>query len=151
MSDKATENIPLYLASNDYGTAEKPKIWIIFSDHTEIWWLKNLRRGFRHCFALMHDGAHWLLLESLAGYLDCRVLPPAPDFNMPAWLALQGLTVKCAETIPRQHLAPLALMTCVETVKRLIGCHRWRIWTPWQLYRWLQQPASTSDTRLFNI
>ena len=128
----------LYLTLDNYGTAERPKIWVIFSDHTEIWWLRILRRGFRHCFALLHNGEQWLLVESLAGYLDCRVLPPAPDFNLPAWLSLQGFMVKASESIPRKQLAPLAIMTCVETIKRLIGCHNWLVWTPWQLHQWLR-------------
>lgn len=129
----------IYLPPVQYGSENIPAIWIIFSNKTELWWLKWLRPGFRHCFALVHDGAHWLMLDPLAGYLDCRVLPPPPDFNVPAWLEAQGMTVCRAQPRARQSLAPVSFMTCVETVKRLIGCHAWHIWTPWQLYRWLQK------------
>jgi len=111
---------------------------VAFTGKTEIGWLRLLRPGFRHCFALLHDGARWLTLDPLAHKTLVQAhddLPP--EFDLVLWLRREGgcrvVPVSLPEPPPRP--APLGLFTCVEAVKRVLGLHdRW-IFTPWQLYR----------------
>jgi hypothetical protein len=112
------------------------RAWIVFCDGTDLRWLAPLRRGFRHCFALLHDGHHWVSLDPLASRIEVQVAPAPADFDLPAWFAARGHRVVAAPLCPEVgRPAPWAPFTCVETCKRLLGLRdRWVI-TPWQLYR----------------
>lgn len=129
---------PAYLPANENSFGQRQRAWVVFTDEGRIWWLKWLRPGFRHCFAILNDGAHWVAAEPLAHCLECSVLPSPPDFNLPAWLAAQGHRV--VETPLNRKLpthAPLAFLNCVEVVKRIIGLRAPWVMTPYQLYRHL--------------
>ena len=127
-----------YLPPQRNSLGQRQRVWVAFTDETRLWWLKWLRPGFRHCFALINDGEHWMALEPLSSCLEVAVLPPPPDFNLPDWLRGQGHHVVEA-TLHRKlfSLPPLAIFNCVEVVKRLLGVRTWRIITPHDLYRHL--------------
>ena len=120
-----------------------PDAWVVFCDNTELAWLRLLRRGFRHCFVVLRDNGRWVTLDPLAQLLEVSVPSVAPDFDLPGWLATRGHTVVPA-TIRRDltRPAPLALFTCVEACKRVIGLHARFVVTPWQLYRHLAGPIA---------
>ena len=115
--------------------------WIIFTGKTDIWWLRFLKSGYRHCFIILNDGRRWMSIDPLAPYTDIQVYYHiTPDFNLPNWLKEQGhTTLLCAVNKTHQKPAPFMLYTCVESVKRILGLHCWRIITPWQLYKHLQK------------
>ena len=119
-----------------------PRAWVVFCDNTELAWLRLLRPGFRHCFALLHDGGRWLTIDPLATLLEVTAPPVEPGFDLPGWFAGQGHTVVAA-TIRRDltRPAPLGLFTCVEACKRVIGLQDRVVLTPWQLYRRLTESA----------
>ena len=115
-----------------------PRAWVVFTDGTELAWLRLLRPGFRHCFAVLHDGDRWIAVDPLAQRLEVTVPPVAAGFDLPRWFAEQGHTVVPA--LVRRDLvrpAPWRPFTCVETCKRLLGLHAGFVITPWQLYRHL--------------
>ena len=64
-----------------------PRAWIVFCDNTELAWLRLLRPGFRHCFAVLHDGERWIAIDPLATRLEVTVPPLAADFDLPGWFA----------------------------------------------------------------
>lgn len=118
-------------------------VWIVFSDHADLGYLKILKRGFRHCFALIHDGDHWLAIDPMSHYIDFSILPVDPNYDLPIWMAGEGLSI--VRVTPNRSIkkpAPLGLFTCVEVIKRFLGIHRRRVLTPWQLYRYLQKTYS---------
>jgi hypothetical protein len=127
-----------YLPPQQNSFGQYQRAWVVFTDESRIWWLRWLRPGFRHCFALLNDGEHWLALEPLASCLEVTVLPPPADFNLPEWLRGQGHRV--VEAALRRNVwqtAPLAIFNCVEVVKRLLGIRAMHVLTPFQLYRHL--------------
>lgn len=109
----------------------------VFSGQTDLPWLHVLKPGFRHCFALLHDGRQWLSYDPLASYTELAVHRVPPEFDLPGWLAGRGLTVVPAPVLKGRKPAPLMPFTCVEAVKRVLGIHARRVLTPWQLYRFL--------------
>jgi hypothetical protein len=117
-------------------------VLVIFSDRTELWWLRWLRRGFRHCFLALNDGRHWITCDPLAHRIELVVQPIEADFDLAAHYRCHGMTVVETKTAATPlRCAPIAVFTCVETVKRVLGLHRRRILTPWQLYRFLTKSA----------
>ena len=132
------------------------KMWLVFSGDTDIPWLRwLLKRGFRHCYAIMHDGSKWITCDPLAHKLDLGVHHHLPgSFDLPRWLKDRGLQVVpvTPQAVVKKPLAP-AFFTCVETVKRLTGLRKWHIWTPYQLFKHLEgsnhAPLETKTHALF--
>ena len=122
-------------------------VWVVFSDHADLKWLKILKPGFRHCFALIHDGDHWLAIDPMSHYVDFSILPVDPNYDLPIWIAGKGLSlVRIAPNRTVQKPAPIGVFTCVEVIKRFLGIHRRRIMTPWQLYCYLQKVTKFPKT-----
>lgn len=68
-----------------------PKAWVVFSGQTDLFWLKCLRRGFRHCFLLIHDGTGWVTVDPMLHYLEITVHHQvAASFDLPRWFCAQG-------------------------------------------------------------
>ncbi len=49
-----------YLPPRKNSFGQYQRVWVIFTNESRIPWLRWLRPGFRHCFALLNDGHHWL-------------------------------------------------------------------------------------------
>ncbi len=113
--------------------------WVVFSGQTDLSWLKIFKPGFRHCFVLLNDGSRWVSFDPLSNHTEISVhhhVPP--EFDLPYWMEGRGYSV--VETSIERHKKPAPFMpfTCVEAVKRVLGLHKRFIFTPWQLYRFLQ-------------
>ena len=109
-------------------TTHHPQMaWVVFSDDTDIRYLKCLKRGFRHCYVIMSDGEKWFSIDPLAHMTEI-------------WLKSEGYrVVRVGVQQPELKPSPLMFMTCVESVKRMLGIQsRWVI-TPWQLYRHIEK------------
>lgn len=121
-------------------------IWVVFCEETEIPWLRFLKRGFRHCFAIMLQRDRWVSVDPLSHHMEVCVQDVDSTFDLPAWLQGRGHRVVPVELMeaPRK-MAPILPFTCVEAVKRMIGMHRWTVITPWQLYKAITpgHPANT--------
>ncbi|MGQ9371002.1 hypothetical protein [Azospirillum sp. ST 5-10] len=123
--------------------APPPRAWVVFSGTAELWWLRLLRPGFRHCFVVLNDGRHWVIVDPLAPFTEVAVLDLPAGFDLPGWFRGIGLTPVAAGL--RRGLrrpAPWAPFTCVEAVKRVLGLHAPLVLTPWQLYRRLAAAPS---------
>ncbi len=125
------------------------EVLVVFVDGTTCPWLRVLRPGFRHCFAALRQGGRWLLVDPLKRSLEVRLLPPeAAGFDLAAFYLGQGHRV-LRGAVPRRDPPPatgrgaaLGLprpLTCVETVKRLLGLDDGWVLTPWQLFRRLRR------------
>ncbi len=115
------------------------KAWVVFSGHADIWWLKILKPGFRHCYILLQDRWQWVSIDPLSHYTQIQFHERLHrNFDLPAWLRGQGLRVIEASMIEPPHkAAPFMPFSCVEAVKRLLGIQRRFIFTPWQLHHYL--------------
>jgi hypothetical protein len=119
---------------------ENQSIWVVFSNDTDIGFLKILKTGFRHCFVIMKQGDLWMIIDPRANKTDITILPHPPHFNLPRFFIGEGKIVRKITGIITPHkIAPLFPMSCVETVKRVIGLHKRLIITPYGLYRYLNK------------
>lgn len=119
------------------GNDQTPQMmWVIFSDETDLWFLKPLRDGFRHCFILMQQDNRWVLIDPRSDKTEIEILPHPHHFNFPRFFMEQGKTVVKVPTIhtPRK-IASILPVSCVEIIKRFVGLHQWWVVTPYQLYR----------------
>ncbi len=117
-------------------------MWIVFSGESEIRWIKwFLKKGFRHCYAILNDGSKWITCDPLAHKTEIAVHHQLPaDFDLPKWLSNRGLKVVPIPTTEFKHKPlPPAFFTCVEAVKRLAGVRKMRILTPYQLFKYLEK------------
>lgn len=113
--------------------------YVVFVDNVSLWWLKFLKKGFRHCYVLLklNGGSHWLELNPYSNQLilkefwlgkrsDELVLFNENKNARICKVKIEDAPLKCA---------PLGFFTCVEFIKRIIGIHSVMVITPYQLYK----------------
>jgi hypothetical protein len=125
--------------------APRPAL-VVFVDHVECPWLRGLKRGFRHCFAVLADGPGWLLCDPLKDrILLTRIEPPA-GFDLARFYHEQGHRVLAGRTMPvssPRRPPTLVPLTCVAVVKRLLGVQGASVLTPRQLFDHLARPPQS--------
>lgn len=113
-----------------------PDALVGFVGHADLWWLRLLRPGFRHCFAAIRTGSVWVVVDPMSHHTLMR-LECSPDLM--GFYASRGITVVATRVRPPpRRPAPWRPYTCVEAVKRLLGVQAAWVLTPWQLYRFLK-------------
>lgn len=120
------------------------EIYVVFSDQTDVRLLKCLRRGFRHCYVLLRMGGIWICIDPLLHKTEVMRIDLPEDFTLQQWLESQGdkvIRAKREEASPR-ILLPMPI-SCVESVKRILGLQRLTLITPWQLYKYLKRKTGT--------
>jgi hypothetical protein len=103
-------------AADGTGAPDRQAIWLVFGGTADQPWLRPLRRGFRHCFAAIEDGAGWTVLDPLSGHLVVARLDLPPRYDLPGFYRRAGLAVlgPFAPGGPqRRLLPPLMPFTCV--------------------------------------
>jgi hypothetical protein len=114
--------------------------WVVFSGHADLPWLRLLRPGFRHCFLVLQHADCWVMYEPLSNRTEISVIARKPDVDLIAWLRQMKFTVLPAQIQALQSKpAPWGLYTCVEAVKRVLGIRHHGLFTPWRLYRFLEE------------
>lgn len=120
---------------------------VVFSGGTDLRWLGLLKRGFRHCFVALDDGARWITVDALSHRTEIVVHDLPPGFDLAGYYRRKGLVV--VEAVPRpvaRRPAPPEPHSCVGSIKRLLGIRARRIVTPWQLYRFLERAGDRDRT-----
>lgn len=114
-------------------------VLLVFCHDTDLPWLRWLRPGFRHVFAALPVTGGWITLDPLSTRLELAFHPLPADSDLAGWFRRHGHIVLSTATRPPATAipVPLALLTCVGMVKRLLGLHAPFVLTPWQLYRHL--------------
>lgn len=121
-------------------------VLIAYSDRTQFWSLRFLKRGFRHCLTVRQVGDYWILIDGLSNQAALAVMDAR---GLAAYLRLlcdNGFLVQRAWTNPapppRYTLMP---GTCVEIAKRVLGIVSWRVWTPYQLFHHIKRNILTTE------
>lgn len=113
---------------------------VVFADATDLWWLRWLKPGFRHCFIALAGARGWVVVESLSHQTSIAYIPVGQDFDLAAWYRQHGLVVVAVKNVATdKRVAPFAPYSCVENVKRILGIHARWVLTPWQLHRYLNK------------
>lgn len=113
---------------------------VVFGGRADLWWLRLLKPGFRHCFVALAGEAGWVVVEPLSHCTEVTVLPSDLAMDPAEWYRRHGLTV--VETVPvtpPRRSAPWRPYSCVESVKRILGIQSGIVLTPWQLFRHIEQ------------
>ena len=112
---------------------------VVFSGNTDIWWLRWLADGFRHCFIAFNDGRRWITLDPLSHRTEVTVQDVAADFDLRGHYEGRGMQCVVAALAPTPlRCAPPGPFTCVAAVKRALGLRAPLVWTPRQLFRHLR-------------
>lgn len=121
--------------------------WVVFSGKADLFCLRLLKPGFRHCFVIINDGCNWLSLDPMLNHMDVQIHHDVPPtYDLPSWLEAQGLRVVAAPlSRALKKPAPPMLFTCVEAIKRVLGLRARFVFTPWQLYRHLTLTANQGE------
>ena len=127
--------------SHTYTDDSPQSIWLFFGGRADQPWLYPLKRGFRHCFAALHDAQGWTVLDPLSGRLIVAHLPLDPGFDLPGFYRRAGFHLRGPFTpspaAPRL-LPPIFGLSCVALCRALLGADAPRAVTPFGLYRRLQ-------------
>lgn len=119
---------------------------VVFSGRSELWWLRLLKPGFRHCLVAVADPAGWIVVDPLSHRTDVALLPLEPGFDLAGWYRAAGLAVVETTTgSPAPRPAPWRPYSCVEAVKRVLGIHAGAVLTPWQLYKFITNGKKSVD------
>jgi hypothetical protein len=109
---------------------------VVFAGHADLKWLRLLRPGFRHCFALLARPSGWVVYNPLSHFTEVEVLANGTSEELSRWFRSQGYrVVACEAAEPMPVPAPWRPYTCVEAIKRVLGLRAPWVFTPWQLYR----------------
>lgn len=116
------------------------QVWVMFGGQADQAWLRPLRRGFRHCFAALHDEAGWTVVEPVSGrLLVLRIAMPAA-YDLPGFYRRAGLRVVgpfAPGAARARWLPPVLPQTCVGLCRALLGAGAPFAMTPYGLFRGL--------------
>jgi hypothetical protein len=124
-------------ASLDYKKWQE--VYVVFSDLTRIKFLRILKRGFRHCYLILGNKYQWLIIEvtSKRLYIDSVLKEDSP--NLLATFSNEKRKVirtYIHETDAKK--IPFDIFSCVSLCKKIIGVNSYKIITPYDLYKFLQ-------------
>lgn len=113
---------------------------VVFTDATDLWWLRLLRPGFRHCFVALACAGGWVVVDPMSHCTAVAHFPLSQEFDLAGWYRQHGLKVIAVKKIsPDKGVALLLPHSCVECVKRILGIRAAMVLTPWQLFRYLNK------------
>jgi len=116
---------------------------VAFTDQGEVWWLRALAPGFRHCFAVVRDPAgEWLACDWVKGRLVFRVYGPQTVDDIVARLVAKGFRVAEVPVGGARRAGLFRPISCVEIVKQAVGIVGWRPITPFGLWRHLARQGA---------
>ena len=113
------------------------KYYVVFEDNNTIWWLRILRRNFKHCYVLIkYFGENkYLEINPCSNRIFIREHEFEQNFDYIEHLKVQLKVITKVEIVKTPlRVAPMGLFSCVECVKRIIGLHSFATITPYQLY-----------------
>ena len=112
-----------------------PFAYVAFGGHRTRWWMRFLKKGFCHCALLLGNGRDWILIDPLVHLTDVIVLK---NTSAPSILRKNGYRlIRTTPVIPPISGVRFRPLTCVEVVKRFLGINQSKIWTPYQLFKFL--------------
>lgn len=109
---------------------------ICFCDSVEHFFKPVLETGFAHCFAIKHTDDYYVVINCDPSHVEVDVLPATDEvFNdLVEDMVYLTLTIE----VGSNSIAGLRWLSCVESVKSLLGIRSFFMFTPYQLYRYLK-------------
>jgi len=110
---------------------------ICFCDSEDHLLKPILKTGFSHCFAIKHTDDNYIIVNSSRSHVEVDALPVTPLVYADLVEGMTQITL-WVQVDERRSIAGLRWLSCVESVKSLLGIQSKRILTPHQLYRYLK-------------
>ncbi|MBQ3696268.1 MAG: hypothetical protein II938_04830 [Alphaproteobacteria bacterium] len=111
--------------------------YVVFGGLPTHWWTYFLKKGFYHCLIVLGNGREWCVIDPVMHFTDLIIVK---TLHIESFFINRGYKiVRTTPQIPSRvkfHLRPL---TCVEMVKRFLGINCFNLWTPYQLFCFLNQ------------
>ena len=122
------------------------KFIIVFVDRTECFYIRWLKRGFRHCFVIIQYDDHLIICDPLKNKIEISSINIINQFDICQFYHRIGHNVLVGDFIisGKFRFSMPEIITCVVTVKRIIGLRKLRVITPWQLFKYLKKNNSYS-------
>ena len=115
-------------------------VLVVFTDNAAHWYLRFLKRGFRHCFVVLGNGQEWVLLEHLFSSTEISLIKFFTKEELRNIFISKGHIVIEGSFFPRPVSArKIGIFTCVESIKRVLGIKSMNLATPYQLYKFLKK------------
>lgn len=123
------------------------RILVVFQDEVSLWWLRVLKKGFRHCYILIPlEGNSYLEINPMSNRLFINIYNFPKGYDYVA--ILEGKGKRVCETdipeIPPFSAFPIGVFTCVEFVKRVLGIQSRMVVTPYELYKKIKVVGKSS-------
>ena len=117
------------------------KAVLVFCDNQGIWWLRFLKKGFRHCFIILETDRELIWIDPLSSGVSIKTIKPMEMSVLIEFYERKGMYVLVHEMkeIETRYPFPIGVFSCVEMIKRLIGLRDLRVQTPWQLYKFINR------------
>ena len=114
--------------------------YLVYTDDADSpWFLRYLKKGYKHVYLVKFDGLFWIKLEYTLGFQDIRVLPYDMYDSIETIIGdekYQKVTVRRKIKRYRTFIAP---PSCVEAMKSVMGLREYFLLTPWQLFNYVEQ------------
>ncbi len=113
--------------------------YVGFSSDTDLFFLKFLKRGFRHCFLFFGDEFQTFVLDPVSNKIELSLLPFGVEKTKKMFEQKQISVIKVCKNYKPKMKVKTGIFTCVEVVKRVLGISNFFILTPFRLYCFLQK------------
>lgn len=118
--------------------------WLVFrnipADQPRKWYLKPLRDGFQHVELWVRDRGVFIRMDPCFEFPVFEAHLHEPFLVMDT--ALKPTFVRVRRSLPTSKLSPPLVfgpVTCVDAVKAALGIRAMRVFTPYQLYRYIKE------------
>lgn len=112
-----------------------PFAYVAFGGECTRWWMYFLKKGFYHCFLILGNGYEWIIIDPLLHFTDLIIIKNNSFRDV---LRKKGYClIRTTPVMPPLTKTRILPYTCVETVKHFLGINSWKIWTPYQLFKFL--------------
>ncbi len=122
-------------------TDNKATALVMFSPSDRYWLFKMLKKNFKHCFIAIKSDRDWIIYEPLFGRIEISLIKDANAGYVRRCFETMGCTV-VATNLNRTVCCKnqiFSLFTCVKAVKLALGIAPRCVFTPWQLYKYINQ------------
>ena len=123
------------------------KALIGFGGEPTLWFMRFLKKGFYHCIVALGNEDEWVVIDPLLHFTDLIVIK---DSDIRSFFKKRGYRFVETELVePKCIRLRVMPYTCVETVKRFIGVENASIFTPFQLFCYLNKKIGKKSLTFF--
>ena len=111
--------------------------YVVFSSDTDLWFLRCLKSGFRHCLFFTGDENQVIIFDPVANRFDISYIPMDVNLVKKFFEDKGDIVVAVDKKFNPRFRVSIGVFTCVEVVKRILGISNAFIITPFRLYKYL--------------